>query len=139
MESFKSKLGGRVLTEQAREVIANVIFFMQKEAAQNSPFKDFKKVQERASLATGVSLKTIQRISKEMRNIEEGASTSLNTPNVKRTKTASKSNLDDGDEAVLRRHIINFSVTEKRVPTLRLIHHKFVEDYNYTRKFTKMY
>ena len=59
---FKSKLNRKVLTGQTRELIANVIFFMQREASEHRPVKDFNKVQERAAMATGVSLSTIKII-----------------------------------------------------------------------------
>lgn len=111
---FQSKLRRKVLSGQTREVIANVIFFMQREAEEQRPIKDFNKVQERAATATGVSLSTIKRISREMKSVEDGASTSFSTPNKKRQRTASKSNLDDCDRGVLRRLIINFYITEKK-------------------------
>ena len=36
---FKSKLKRKVLTGQTRELIANVIFFMQREASEQRPVK----------------------------------------------------------------------------------------------------
>lgn len=120
--SFNSKLkGSKVLSSQTREVVANVIFFMQREAEDNKLLKDFKKVQERVAMATGVSLSTIRRISSEMKSVEESASASFSTPNKKRQRTVSKSQLDEADKGILRRFIINFYVTEKKIPTLRRI------------------
>lgn len=125
---FKSKLNRKVLSGQTREVVANVIYFMQREAKEDKPLKDFKKVQERVAMATGVSSSTIQKITREMKSIEDGESSSFSTPNNKRQKTAPKSNLDDFDRGVLRQFIINYYTVEKKVPTLQRIHCKFVEE-----------
>ncbi|KAL1488956.1 hypothetical protein ABEB36_014740 [Hypothenemus hampei] len=53
---------------------------------------------ERAALASGVSIAAIRRIARQIKDIEEDASTSFSTPNMKRQKQSSKSNLDDGGE-----------------------------------------
>lgn len=67
-----------------------------------------------------------------MQLIEDGECSSFVTPNKKRKKSASKTCLDDFDTGRLRRYIIDFYVTEKQVPTLRRIHRKFAEEYNYS-------
>lgn len=129
---FQSSLKGKILNSQTREVIANVIHFMRKEAVTNQPLKDFKKVQERVVLATGVSLSSVQKIAREMKLIEDGECASFVTPNKKIKISAAKTNLDDFDIGRLRRYIKIFYITEKQVPTLRRIHKKFTEEYNYT-------
>ncbi|XP_050508858.1 uncharacterized protein LOC126886060 [Diabrotica virgifera virgifera] len=128
---FKSKLNGKVLSGQSREIIANVMHFMQQEARDNVPLIDLKQVQKRVVRATGVSLSAIQAISNEMKCIQDGTASTFSTPNKKRNKSALKSNLDECDKGVLRRFIINFCTTEKQVPTLRRIHRKFSTEYNY--------
>lgn len=129
---FESKVKNKVLSGQAREVVANVILYMQREAFEQKPTIDFKKAQKRAAMATGVSLSTVKRIASEMNEIEIGEASSFVSPNKKRQKTATKTNIDDFDQGVLRRYIMNFCVTEKKVPTLKHIHRKFVLDNGYT-------
>jgi DNA-binding XRE family transcriptional regulator len=71
------------LTGQSREILANIIYFMRREASENKPIKDIQKVQERVAIATGVSVHTISNIEKEMRQIENVESSSFSTPNKK--------------------------------------------------------
>lgn len=129
---FKSKVTHKVLSGQTREVIANVIHFMRREARENEPVIDFKQVQKRVAVATGVSISSIRRISQQMQLVEDGESSSFETPNEKRAKSASKTNLDDFDKGLLRRLIINYYVTEKSVPTIKSIHQKFSQENGYT-------
>ncbi|KAF2881959.1 hypothetical protein ILUMI_24215, partial [Ignelater luminosus] len=75
-------------------------------------------VQQRVSAATGISLRTINRIAKECREIEKGEKPSFSTPNKIRKNRKSKVALDDFDKGVLRRMIINFHATEGVIPTL---------------------
>lgn len=128
---FISKVKNKKLSGQTREIIANIINFMEREGEANAPLKDFKKVQERVALSTGLSLRNVQCIKREMKAIEDGEKGMFTTPNKKRRKTAPKTDLDDFDLGVLRRYIINFYVTDKKVPTLRRIHRKFAEENNY--------
>lgn len=129
---FISKLNHKVLSGQTREVIANIIHFMQREAKENKPLKDFKKVHERVVMATGVSMSTVQKIVREMKCIQDGESSTFETPNQKRLKSAPKSNLDGFDRGLLRRFIINYYTVDKIVPTVRRLYCKFVEETNYT-------
>ena len=111
---------------------------MQREAEEKKPTREFNKVQERAALATCVCLTTIKKIAGEMKLVEDGASSSFSTPNKKRKKSGPKSNLDNFDTGVLRRYIINFYITEKKVPTLRRIHPKFVQENNYAGSYESL-
>lgn len=129
---FNSRLNRKVLKGQGREIVANVIHFMQREAKENKPIKDYKKVQERVVMATGVSLSTVQKITREMKSIEDGESSSFSTPMKKRKTSSPKSNLDDFDRELLRWFIISYYTVKKKVPTLRRIHRKFVEENGYT-------
>jgi hypothetical protein len=58
-------------------------------------------------------------------HVAEGMS--LLTPNKKRQKT-SKHQVDVFDEAVVRRTVYNFYITEKRVPTVETLRRKLIED-----------
>ncbi|CAH1982865.1 unnamed protein product [Acanthoscelides obtectus] len=83
-------------------------------------------VQERVSAATGVSLSSIRRVKKEARNIKEHVAISF--PKPKRTNIKTKVALDGFDQGLLRRTIINYHITEKRI---RCIHRKMRDVANY--------
>lgn len=134
--SFKSKLKHKVLSSQSRELVANVLKFMTEESEEL--VIPLNKVQERVAAAAGLSLRTIQRIRSEMKLIELGECSSYCTPNKKRVKSAPKSKLEDFDKSVLRRTVINYFVTEKKVPTLRNIHKKFMDDTNYKGSYESL-
>uniref|UniRef100_A0A8D9AQD5 Uncharacterized protein n=1 Tax=Cacopsylla melanoneura TaxID=428564 RepID=A0A8D9AQD5_9HEMI len=75
-ESTKSFKKGCVLSSQAREIVLNVYKFMQGELKDG--VKLLNKVQARVAEATGVSVRSIQRISSQ--NAAKGK---LATPNKK--------------------------------------------------------
>ncbi|CAH1956456.1 unnamed protein product [Acanthoscelides obtectus] len=118
---MNSKVRNKVLSQQCREIIASVLEFMQKEATDGVTIP-IDKVQECVSAATGVSLSSIRRVKKEVRNIKEHVAVSF--PKPKRTNIKTKVALDGFDQGLLRRTIINYHITEKRIPTLRCIHRK---------------
>jgi len=72
------------------------------------------KVQKRVTEATRVSRRTLCRVLKEGKNVETGVATAFSTPRKLRPKVCTKSVLDNFDEAVLRRIVYNFYLTEKR-------------------------
>jgi hypothetical protein len=55
----------------------------------------------------------------------------FSTPRKLRPKVCTKSFLDNFDEAVLRRIVHNFHVTEKQRPTVKAIHSKMCESTGY--------
>ncbi|XP_050295550.1 uncharacterized protein LOC126735559 [Anthonomus grandis grandis] len=89
------------------------------------------KVQERVAAATGVSITNIRRIKNEAKLVDTGRTTTFLTPNKKRPDRILETHLDEADLGVLRRTIINHHVTEREVPTLKIVHKKFVEDTEY--------
>ncbi|KAF2894763.1 hypothetical protein ILUMI_11411 [Ignelater luminosus] len=62
-----------------------------------------QQVQQRVSAATGISLRTINRIAKEGREIEKGEKPSFSTPNKIRKNRKSKVALDDFDKEVAKK------------------------------------
>ena len=121
MAPVQSKLKGKVLHSQTREVVANVYRFMRKEAVQGAPIK-LKKVLERVSEATGVSLSSVRRIKSELQSIESGESVSFTTPHKERPRISRKATLDSFNEAVVRRTVNDFYITDKERPTLKKVH-----------------
>jgi hypothetical protein len=77
--------------------------------------------------ATRVIKRTLCRIVKEGENVKRGVAVPFSTSRKLRPKKYSKSVLHDFDEAVLRRIVNNFYLTEKERPTLRVIHAKIRE------------
>lgn len=81
---------GLILHCQAREIVANVIDFMKKEAENyrrcNTPLIPINNFRERVIAATGVSRQMYTSITKESKNIADGVSTSFVTPRKKRKR-----------------------------------------------------
>ncbi|KAF2889374.1 hypothetical protein ILUMI_16799, partial [Ignelater luminosus] len=79
-----------VLDSKSRKIINSILQFMKREADAGAPMIPLSKVQQRVSAATGISLRTINRIAKECREIEKGEKPSFSTPNKIRKNRKSK-------------------------------------------------
>jgi len=120
----------RVKRSGEREIVYNVYIFMKSESEFGITFP-LSKVQKRVTEATRVSRRTLCRVLKEGENVETGIATAFSTPRKFRPKVCSKSVLDNFDEAVLRKTVHNFYLTEKQRPTLKVIHSKMCESTGY--------
>ena len=78
MPPIQSKLKGKVVHSQSREIVANIYKFMLREARTGAPIK-LKSVQERIAEATGLSLSSVRRIKNELEDIESGNSVIFHT------------------------------------------------------------
>jgi hypothetical protein len=96
------------------------------------------KVQKRGAEATRVSRRNLCRVLKEGENVKTGFVMAFSTPRKLRTKFCTKNILDNFDEAVLRRIVHNFYLTEKQRPTLKAIHSKMYESTGYGGGLTSM-
>ena len=105
------------------EIVYSVYKFMKSESEVGITIP-LSKVQKRVAEATRVSRRTLRRILKEGESVETGVTMVFSIPRKLRPKVCSKSVLDSLDEAVLRRIVHNFYVTEKQRPTLKAIHSK---------------
>ena len=114
MSEFVSKLKGKKLHSQSREIIKNVYDFMKKEAQAimktgkcNDGFiVPIQKCQERTAAACGVSRTVVQTILQEAKKMcEDGSPTcSFSTPKkYKRDKPVT--GIDDFDKCVVRRTV----------------------------------
>src|SRR5215475_91673 len=131
--SLKMSLQGRakrVKRSGEREILYNVYKFMKTESEMGIAIP-LSKVQKRVVEATRVSRRTLCRVLKEGENVENGITTAFSTPRKRRPKVCTKSILDNFDEAVLRRIVHNFYLTEKQRPTLKAIHSKMCESTGY--------
>ncbi|KAG8236393.1 hypothetical protein J437_LFUL014914 [Ladona fulva] len=116
-----SKIGNKkVLHSQVREIINRVLAFMKKEAVEGISIP-LRSVHERVVAATGVSKRTLKRISKEGKDICDELSQSFTSPRKIKPQRCSKSTVDDFDVQVIRRTINQFHLEEKKHPTLRKI------------------
>ncbi|KAG8285833.1 hypothetical protein J6590_072468 [Homalodisca vitripennis] len=106
-DRVKSKLKGRVLHSQSREIVSNVYKFMKKEADEKTLSIPLAKARVRTAVATGVSEREISRINKELRNLTvnngNGESSFLTPNKLKRNRKKPITGLDDFDKALIRR------------------------------------
>jgi len=138
--SLKMSLQGgkkRVKRSGEREIVYNVYKFMKTESELGVTIP-LSKVQKRVVEATRVSRRTLCRILKEGESVETGDAMAFSTPRKHRTKFCTKSILDNFDEAVLRRIVHNFYLTEKQRPTVKAIHSKMCESTGYEGGVTSL-
>lgn len=136
MADFKSKvgIGGKVLNSQSREIVSNVYKFMREECASGAVTIPIQKARERAAVATGVSVRTISRINKELDaiRVSEEENKSFTTPQKHRKRQHPITGIDNFDECVVRRLVYEFYLTEKRLPTAKLLRNSLREKINFT-------
>jgi hypothetical protein len=65
MPPVVSKLKGKVLHSQTREVVNNVLKFMEEEARIGTCTIPIKKAQKRTAAAVGIGERTVRKIKKE--------------------------------------------------------------------------
>jgi hypothetical protein len=131
--SLKMSLQGgkkRVKRSSESEIVYNVYKFMKIESEVGITIP-LSKVQKRVAEAIRVSRRTLCRLLKEGENVENGVAMAFSTPRKLRPKVCTKSILDNFDEAVLRRIVHNFYLTEKQRQTLKAIHSKMCESTGY--------
>lgn len=136
MADIRSKVGvgGKVLNSQSREIVSNVFKFMKEESVSGTPKIPLKKARDRTAAATGVSIRSVSRINKELHSlrVSEDKPKSFLTPNKSRKRQKPITDLDQFDECVVRRVVYEFYITEKRVPTLKLLQIALQEKINFT-------
>lgn len=119
---IQSKLKGRVVNSQSREIISNVYTFMKQEADNKSVVIPLAKARERTAAATGVSERMITKVNAELKNLkcnDDIETRKFLTP--KKRPGRSKTCLDDFDKCVIRRTIYNFHLVHKTLPTINLL------------------
>ena len=113
-----SKVKHKKLHGQGRETVATVMKFMEEGARESTFTIPMKQVQKRTAAATGLSLRSIRNIKKELNMIESGEGASFETPNKHRIKNNTVANLDDLQKSVVRQTVHEYYVTEKCAPTI---------------------
>jgi len=89
------------------------------------------KVQKSVTETKRVSRRALCVLLKEGENVETGVAMAFSTPRKLRPYVCTKSILDNFDEAVLRRIVHNFYLTEKQRLTMKAIHSKICESTGY--------
>lgn len=136
MAEIKSKvgIGGKVLNSQSREIVSNVYKFMKEESVSGTPNIPLKKARDRTAAATGVSIRSVSRINRELTSLKvsEDEVKSFLTPNKNRKRQNPVTDLDQFDECVVRRLVYDFYITEKRLPTAKLLQIALKEKIDFT-------
>lgn len=118
---------GKVLNSQSREIVSSVYKFM-KEESNSGVTIPMQKARERTAAATGVSLRTISRINKELEAVRvSDGEKCLVTPKKNKNRQKPITGLDNFDECVVRRLVYQFYITEKRLPTAKLLRNSLRE------------
>ncbi|KAJ3664258.1 hypothetical protein Zmor_008441 [Zophobas morio] len=71
---------GRIVNSQSREVIANVLRFMKKEATKGAPVIPISNYKQRLIEATGISDRVYRQVVKDMELIEAGKLSTFTAP-----------------------------------------------------------
>lgn len=127
---------GSIIRSKGRQIIYNVISFMEKEAESGLGIPLDKPI-DRAIAAIQTSRSTVYRIKNEGKCIDDGLSTSFNTPKKGKRKRI-KTIVDEFDQAVIRRTIHNFHFTDNQRPTVKCIHQKLVQDIDFKGGLTSL-
>lgn len=133
MATPKKKIGvrGVGVSSQARELIANVIEFIKREAEEvkqtGSTIIPLSKFKERILAATKISEKVYRSVVNEKNSIEAGTSSRFTSPKKQRQKLSPKQTLPVGEEEEIRRIIYDYALIHKRRPSLKCILEKIKE------------
>ncbi|XP_054260045.1 uncharacterized protein LOC128984729 [Macrosteles quadrilineatus] len=92
-----------------------------------------QKARERTAAATGVSQRSVTRINSELNalKVSEDDNKSFLTPHKTKRKKKPITGLDHFDECVVRRTVYEFYITEKRLPTSKLLQNSLKEKLNF--------
>nr|XP_018900448.1 PREDICTED: uncharacterized protein LOC109032657 [Bemisia tabaci]XP_018906389.1 PREDICTED: uncharacterized protein LOC109036553 [Bemisia tabaci]XP_018908627.1 PREDICTED: uncharacterized protein LOC109038124 [Bemisia tabaci] len=105
----------QVLHSQAREFVARVIKYFEKEKQNNGPLLGINQVLERTAQALDIGYCTVRRIKKESELVASQKKPKFSTPGKTHKKKGKE--VDDFDAEAIRRHIYGY-YRDKNVPTL---------------------
>ncbi|CAH2087753.1 unnamed protein product [Euphydryas editha] len=127
----------KTLKSGEREMVLKVKSFCEKEKSNKGPIIAFESVRLRVAAMTGISEKTVTKISKEG-EVAASTSTKISTPGKSRPRD-SKIQLDDFEMCALRHKIHEFYVVRKELPTLTKILHELRNDIDYKGSRTTLW
>lgn len=141
-KTCKVGVPGKALSSQTKEIVSNVYAFMKKESDIDKIKIPLKLARERTAVATGVSVRTVSRINAELSklSVNEEEANYFSTPKKTRNRKKPVTGIDSFDESVVRRTVYDFYITEKRLPTIKLLQEKLKEkiDYKGSRESVRM-
>ncbi|CAH2084623.1 unnamed protein product [Euphydryas editha] len=114
----------KVIKSECRKMILKVKEFCELESKNKELLIPLKNVQMRIAAMTGVSVKTVSRITKEGK-IAASTSSKIVTPGKNRPQTK-KVDLDDFELSAIRQKIHFFYVVKKELPTVNKLRLKEV-------------
>lgn len=144
MSGKKCKVGvpGKALSSQSKEIVSNVYTFMKKESDIDKIEIPLKLARERTAVATGVSVRTVSRINAELSklSVDKEEANYFSTPTKIRNRKKPVTGIDSFDESVVRRTVYDFYITEKRLPTIKLLQATLKDkiDYKGSRESVRM-
>ncbi|KAG8241326.1 hypothetical protein J6590_088913 [Homalodisca vitripennis] len=112
---------GVPLRTQARKLVCTAKEYFQQEKTNNGPLLPVAKEVQRTAAALGSNKNTVVKIcSKKKKNIDEGGSGEVHTPNKKKKRPRQKrvTNLDNFQKYAIRRHVYAY-YRRKEYPTLK--------------------
>lgn len=120
----------RKFSAQSKEIIYNVFTYMKK----TLPNENKTNLKIRVSEATGVCVRSVERIIKEEKehNEIEGNKLAVFAPPKRFKKTATKTDIPDYEKSDIRSMIYNFHKTEGCRITMKHLQNKLEEEYEWT-------
>lgn len=113
---------GKVIHSQGREIISNVYSFMKSEAKNNTLSIPLSNARRRTAAAVGFSERVVTKINSELKKINSGEEVgSFATPNKIRKRKKPVTGVDEFDKSVIRRHVYEFHLKKKQLPTTKLL------------------
>ncbi|XP_046671567.1 uncharacterized protein LOC124361550 [Homalodisca vitripennis] len=111
---------GVPLRTQARKLVCTAKEYFQQEKTNNGPLLPVAKVVQRTAAALGINKNTVVNIcSEKKKNIVEGGSGQVHTPNKKKLPRQKRvTNLDNFQKDAIRRHVYAY-YRRKEYPTLK--------------------
>ncbi|XP_045493402.1 uncharacterized protein LOC123692673 [Colias croceus] len=108
---------GQVLKGQSRQLVLKLCDFFEKENQNGGPLIPFSQVRNRVSVALGISLPTVTKITNDAYGRSGLERNKPSTPKRKR-RPRKVTGVDDFDADAIRRHVYDYYL-KKEIPTLR--------------------
>lgn len=119
---------GKPLTSQTKEVLYNLYKYFQNEC--NSNPSSIVTPAELVAISSGISLTSVRKVLSESKCHSSEQEPIFKSPKKKPNRKPTII-IDDFDQQVIRRTIHNFHITNKEIPTLKILHATFKEEIDY--------
>lgn len=120
------------LNDQSLDLLRKLLDYMKEKEQESEDIPSrLSKVNQRIADATGLSARTINRIIKERKDIDNGLKSGFSAPLQNRKSSKPKTGINDDEKRMLRTITHNFYISHKMVPNCKQIHKEFVEATGY--------